>query len=71
MAVMKKVKIDSEFITLGQFLKFIDLVSSGGEARIFLTENEIVINGETDNRRGRKLYRNDLICINDEQYQIC
>ena len=71
MAVMKKVKIDSEFITVGQFLKFIDLVSSGGEARIFLTENEIVINGETDNRRGRKLYRNDLICINDEQYQIC
>ncbi len=71
MAAMKKVKIDSEFITLVQFLKFIDLVSSGGEARIFLAENEIIINGEADNRRGRKLYRNDLVCINDKQYQIC
>ena len=68
---MKEVKIDSEFITLGQFLKCIDLVSSGGEVREFLTDSKITVNGETENRRGKKLYRNDLICINDEQYKIC
>lgn len=71
MAIMKEIKIDSEFITLGQFLKYVDLVSSGGEARDFLNENEISVNGENENRRGKKLYRNDLICINDEQYKIC
>ncbi|MBR4460973.1 MAG: S4 domain-containing protein YaaA [Erysipelotrichaceae bacterium] len=69
--MMKEIKIDSEFITLGQFLKYVDLVSSGGEARDFLNENEISVNGENENRRGKKLYRNDLICINDEQYKIC
>ena len=71
MAIMKEIKIDSEFITLGQFLKYVDLVSSGGEARDFLNENKISVNGENENRRGKKLYRNDLICINDEQYKIC
>ena len=71
MAIMKEVKIDSEFITLGQFLKFADLVSSGGEVRAFLAENEISVNGEAENRRGRKLYRNDLICIGGKQYKIC
>ena len=44
MAIMKEIKIDSEFITLGQFLKFADLVSSGGEVRAFLAENEISVN---------------------------
>ena len=71
MAIIKEVKIDSEFITLGQFLKFVDLVSSGGEVRDFLTENKITVNSETENRRGKKLFRNDLVCINDEQYKIC
>ena len=71
MAIIKEVKIDSEFITLGQFLKYADLVSSGGEVREFLVENKITVNNEAENRRGRKLYRNDLVCINDKQYKIC
>ena len=71
MAIMKEVKIDSEFITLGQFLKYLDFVSSGGEVRDFLTENQIVINGASEDHRGRKLYRNDLVCINDKRYKIC
>ena len=71
MAIIKEVKIDSEFITLGQFLKFVDLVSSGGEVRDFLAENKITVNSEIENRRGKKLFRNDLVCINDEQYKIC
>ena len=71
MAIIKEVKIDSEFITLGQFLKYADLVSSGGEVREFLVENKITVNNEAENRRGRKLYRNDLVYINDKQYKIC
>ena len=71
MAIMEKVKIDSEYITLGQFLKFADLVSSGGEVRRFISESKIIVNGEAENKRGRKLYKNDLICVNNKQYQIC
>ena len=60
---MKTLKIDTEFITLGQFLKAADIISTGGMAKWFLSENEILINGEQDQRRGRKLRSGDKIEI--------
>jgi ribosome-associated protein len=60
---MKTLKIDTEFITLGQFLKAADIISTGGMAKWFLSENEILINGEKDQRRGRKLRSGDKIEI--------
>lgn len=60
---MNKVKIDREYITLGQFLKAVDIISSGGMAKWFLSEYEIIINGEQDQRRGRKLRNGDQIEI--------
>ncbi|HEY4550175.1 MAG TPA: S4 domain-containing protein YaaA [Bacillus sp. (in: firmicutes)] len=60
---MKTLKIDTEFITLGQFLKAADVISTGGMAKWFLSENEILINGEQDQRRGRKLRSGDKIEI--------
>ncbi len=71
MALIKNIKIDSEFITLGQFLKIADIISSGGEAKSFLAENMILVNGEEDRRRGRKLYKDDIVEIDRKQYRIC
>ena len=71
MAIIKEIEIKDEFITLGQFIKLIDLISSGGEAKLFLANNKIEINGEIDNRRGKKIYKNDLIVINNNTYKIC
>lgn len=68
---MKKIEIRGEFIKLEQLLKIADLVSSGGEAKSFLFNNEILVNGEVDQRRGRKLYKNDEIKIFNEIYKIC
>lgn len=67
---MKDIKITTEYITLGQLVKFLSLVGSGGEVKFFLLENEILINGEIDNRRGRKIYPNDLVAINNQRYKI-
>ena len=50
-----EVFITSEFITLGQFLKFENLIESGGSVKFFLEEIPVFINNEQDNRRGRKL----------------
>lgn len=66
----KKLTIDSEFITLAQALKFLDLVSSGGQAKFFLIENEIFVNGERETRRGRKLYPDDVIRFENQSYRI-
>lgn len=60
---MKNIILESEFVTLGQFLKIADAISSGGMAKWFLQENNVYVNGEVDRRRGRKLYAGDLINI--------
>lgn len=68
---IKNVEIKGEFITLGQFIKVMDLVSSGGETKSFLLNTEIKVNSEIESRRGRKLYKGDLIVINNKEYKIC
>lgn len=63
--------IKGEYVTLGQILKFLDLVQTGGEEKIFLTENNITFNGEKENRRGKKIRPGDTITINEKKYEIC
>ncbi|KAB2330255.1 S4 domain-containing protein YaaA [Cytobacillus gottheilii] len=60
---MTEIKIDTEYITLGQFLKAADVIQTGGMAKWFLSEYEVYINGEQDQRRGRKLRAGDAIEI--------
>ena len=71
MGIIKEVEIKDEFITLGQLLKLVDLVSTGGEVKYFLMNEKILVNNIQDNRRGRKLYKNDLINIQSIIYKIC
>ena len=65
-----EIEISTEYITLGQFLKFADIIQNGGEAKMFLANNEVMINGEPDNRRGRKLRSGDKISIAGLNYVI-
>jgi ribosome-associated protein len=58
---MQNVEIYDEYIILGQLLKITDCISSGGQAKPFLQEVAIQVNGEAENRRGRKLYAGDTI----------
>ena len=60
---MNSIKISTEYITLGQFLKVADIIQSGGMAKWFLSEHEVFINGDLDVRRGRKLRSGDNIEI--------
>jgi ribosome-associated protein len=46
---------------LDQFLKWRNLVSSGGEAKIFIKSGSVKVNGEIETRRGRKLNRGDKV----------
>lgn len=58
---MKKVYIKTEFITLGQLLKYIGIVSNGGEVKAFLAQNTVKINQQIDQRRGKKLFDGDVV----------
>ena len=65
-----KLRQDEQFITLGILLKITKLISTGGQAKMFLAENPVLINGEHDNRRGRKLYQNDRVQIGENIFLI-
>lgn len=69
---MEKITIKTDYITLGQLLKITDIISTGGEAKFFLSNdnNKVLVNNEEDYRRGRKLYPNDEVVINNKSYQI-
>ncbi|TYR74737.1 S4 domain-containing protein YaaA [Rossellomorea vietnamensis] len=61
----KRITIDTEYITLGQFLKLAELIQSGGMAKWFLSEHAVFVNGEQDQRRGRKLRVGDKVEIEE------
>jgi len=53
-------------IKLGQFLKWQGLVDSGGEATTLIREGRVLVNGEVDTRRGRKLRQGDRVEVNGQ-----
>lgn len=56
-------KIDTEYIKLDSFLKAVNAVGSGGEAKILIQDGLIQVNGELEVRRGRKLRPGDMVEI--------
>lgn len=67
---MIEIKIKTEYITLGQFLKFSGIINNGSEAKIFIENNKIYVNNELEKKRGKKIYSNSTIIINNITYKI-
>lgn len=67
---MKEITIHSEYITLGQFLKYVNAVDSGAIAKIVILDGQVLVNGEVETRRGKKLYRNDTVSFEGVEYII-
>ncbi len=61
--MINKVFIHTEYITLGQLLKFENILESGGYVKAFLNQENVTVNGEREQRRGRKLYPGDIVSI--------
>lgn len=67
---MEVIRLRDEYIKLGQALKAAGLVESGVEAKEVITEGLVTVNGETDTRRGRKLYAEDMVLFDGEEIRI-
>jgi ribosome-associated protein len=67
---MLMVKIDTEYITLGQLLKMTNIISSGAEAKTAVKEMMIFVNGQKEDRRGRKLYPGDVIDVDKKIFKV-
>ena len=59
----EEIKISTPFITLGQFIKLANIFDSGGMIKAFLKDQGAIVNHEIEHRRGRKLYINDIVEI--------
>ena len=66
----KNIKITTEYITLTQLLKEENIISSGGQAKYYLMDSPVLLNGEAENRRGKKLYNHDEITVAGEKFVI-
>lgn len=67
---MEIVKIIGEFITISQLLKVKDYISSGGETKFFLFENEVLLNGVQIVEKRKKIFPGDIVTINKKRYQM-
>lgn len=65
-----KIAIKDEFIKIGQLLKKIKVISTGGEAKNFLENNDVKINGKKPEGRGSKVHIGDTLWIGDDLYQV-
>ena len=52
---------------LDQFLKWNNIVSSGGEAKFLILSGQVRVNGEIEKKRGRKLYLGDVVKFSNNE----
>ena len=67
---IKKIEINTEYIKLDQLLKWANFTSSGSEAKIFIQDGRVKVNGEIETRRGKKIYEKDIVEFNNEKIII-
>lgn len=65
-----QIKSGERYLTLNVLLKLSGLIQTGGMAKFFLANNVVLVNGEPDNRRGRKLYHGDQVSIGNDLFVI-
>ena len=57
-------------ITLGQALKAASIAGTGGEAKLLVQAGEVLVNGEVETRRGRKLREGDVVEVGEERFEV-
>lgn len=63
-------KIETDYIKLDSFLKAVDAASSGGEAKILISDGAVRVNGSVEMRRGKKLYRGDRVELAGKVFMV-
>ncbi|NLK42940.1 MAG: S4 domain-containing protein YaaA [Tissierellia bacterium] len=60
---MKEISIETEYIKLDQLLKLIGIAQTGGQAKMIISEGNIMVNKEVAYERGKKIRKNDIVEI--------
>jgi len=65
-----EINISDEFITLGDLLKYSGFVMTGGEAKKMIKEGLVKVNDEIEERRGRKVYKGDIVTVETKTIHV-
>ena len=67
---MEKVKINTEYIKLDQFLKWVNVVGQGSDAKELIMDGFVKVNGEVEFIRGKKLVIGDIVEVEKAKFEI-
>ena len=67
---MTDITITTEFIKLQDFLKFANAIESGGMAKTFIQEGEVLVNGEVCTMRGKKIRPGDTVAFDGKELTV-
>ena len=65
-----EIQLDKQPIELCKLLKIADLVSGGGEAKVVISEGYVLLNGDVEFQKRKKVYHNDIVEFNGEVIQV-
>ena len=65
-----EIQLDKQPIELCKLLKIADLVAGGGEAKVVISEGYVLLNGEVEYQKRKKVYHDDIVEFNGERIQV-
>ena len=65
---MRKVQLNKEPVELFKLIKFEGLAQSGGEAKQFIEQEMVYVNGEIETRKRKKIVAGDIIIMGDDEF---
>ena len=65
-----EVAIRDEFIRLGQAMKLAGILFLGSDIKYEIVDGNVKVNGEVEERRGRKLHKGDIFTYQGQDYKI-
>ncbi len=68
--VSNKPMTDKQIIKLDQFLKWVGVVATGGQAKLLIQDGHVQVNGQVEVRRGRKLVEGDRVSTMGETFKV-
>ena len=67
---MEKVKINTEYIKLDQFLKWVNVVGQGYDAKELIMDGFVKVNGEVELKKKKKLVIGDIVEVEKAKFEI-
>ncbi|MCP4576947.1 MAG: RNA-binding S4 domain-containing protein [Deltaproteobacteria bacterium] len=67
---MREIEILNESIELYKILKFENLVASGGEAKYVISQGQVMVNGEVETRKRKKIFSGDVVTFGEIKIHV-